>query len=58
MNMNARRIGAIISGPIIAIASVEAVGYPGVFAVCAVLTAIALVIVLIALPRSPASRLG
>ena len=53
MNMNARRIGAIISGPIIAIASVEAVGYPGVFAVCAALTAIALVIVLIALPRSP-----
>lgn len=53
MNMNSRRIGAIISGPIIALAAFDAVGYPGVFAACAALTAVALAIVVIALPRSP-----
>ena len=51
--MNSRRIGAIISGPIIALAAFDAVGYPGVFAACAALTAVALAIVVIALPRSP-----
>ena len=53
MNMNSRRIGAIISGPIIALAAFDAVGYPVVFAVCAALTAVALAIVVIALPSSP-----
>ncbi len=50
LNMNTRRIGAIISGPIIAIASVEAVGYPGIFAVCAMLTGVALIILVVARP--------
>ncbi|MDF1489618.1 MFS transporter [Tessaracoccus sp. HF-7] len=54
LNMNTRRIGAVISGPIIAIASVESLGFPGIFAVCAGLTVVALVILLIAQPRSAA----
>ena len=36
--MNTRRIGSIISGPIIGLASIKALGYPGLFAACAVLT--------------------
>jgi MFS transporter, SET family, sugar efflux transporter len=44
--MNTRRIGAIVSGPIIAVTSVEALGYPGLFALCAVLTAIALFVLI------------
>lgn len=43
--MNTRRIGSIVSGPIIAVASIEPLGYPGVFALCAILTAVALVVV-------------
>jgi MFS transporter, SET family, sugar efflux transporter len=49
--MNTRRIGAIVSGPIIAVTSVESLGYPGLFALCAVLTALA-ILVLIAVQRS------
>ncbi|MFE4197605.1 MFS transporter [Paenarthrobacter sp. NPDC056912] len=41
---NTRRIGAIVSGPIIAFGSMTAFGYQGVFAVCAVLTLVALVL--------------
>ena len=40
---NARRLGAIVSGPIISFGSLTALGYSGVFAVCAALTALALV---------------
>ncbi len=43
--MNTRRIGSIISGPIIGLASVNVLGYPGLFAACAVLTAAALGII-------------
>ena len=43
--MNTRRIGAIISGPIIALASIKVLGYPGLFAACAVLTVVALIII-------------
>ena len=39
--MNTRRIGSIISGPIIGLTSLRALGYPGLFAACAVLTAAA-----------------
>jgi SET family sugar efflux transporter-like MFS transporter len=45
---NTRRLGAIVSGPIIALGSATAAGYQGTFAVCAALTAIALVLVEIA----------
>ena len=40
---NTRRLGAIVSGPIISFGSLTALGYSGVFAVCAALTALALV---------------
>jgi MFS transporter, SET family, sugar efflux transporter len=43
--MNTRRIGSIVSGPIITLASVKALGYPGLFAACAVLTVVALIII-------------
>jgi SET family sugar efflux transporter-like MFS transporter len=36
---NTRRLGAIVSGPIIGLGSVGALGYSGVFAVCAAVTA-------------------
>jgi SET family sugar efflux transporter-like MFS transporter len=42
---NTRRVGAIISGPIIGLGSVTAMGYQGVFIICAVLTVVALVFV-------------
>jgi SET family sugar efflux transporter-like MFS transporter len=45
---NTRRLGAIVSGPIIALGSATAAGYQGTFAVCAALTAIALVLVEVA----------
>lgn len=41
---NTRRVGAIVSGPIIGLASLTALGYQGVFAACAALTVLALVI--------------
>ena len=43
--MNTRRVGAIVSGPIIAIGSMSARGYRGIFAVCAALTVVALVVI-------------
>lgn len=51
LNMNTRKVGAIIAGPIIAVASIGPVGFPGVFAVCAALTAVALVILLVRAPE-------
>ena len=50
--MNTRRVGAIVSGPIIAIGSLTAVGQPGIFLTCAALTVIALLIITVA------SRIG
>jgi SET family sugar efflux transporter-like MFS transporter len=43
--MNTRRIGAIVSGPIIALASIKQLGYPGLFGLCAVLTGVALIVI-------------
>ena len=55
---NTRRIGAIISGPIIGLGSTTAMGYQGVFAISAALTIVALVLVEFArggARRTPAS---
>lgn len=46
--MNTRRIGAIVSGAIIAIGSLSAFGQRGIFLTSAVLTLIGLVIIAIA----------
>ena len=45
MYMNTRRLGAIASGPIIAFGSMTARGYGGVFAICAGLTALGLMVI-------------
>lgn len=42
--MNTRRIGAVISGPLIALGALEPLGQRGVFAACAVLTLIGLLV--------------
>ncbi len=44
--MNTRRVGSIISGPIIAIAGITVFGYPGMFAVCAALTVVAALVLI------------
>ena len=46
--MNTRRVGAIVSGPIIAVGSMSTLGYRGIFAVCAALTVVALVVIWVA----------
>jgi SET family sugar efflux transporter-like MFS transporter len=46
--MNTRRIGAIVSGPLIALGSLTVLGNRGIFVACAVLTAAALAIIGIA----------
>jgi SET family sugar efflux transporter-like MFS transporter len=55
---NTRRLGAIASGPIIAVGSMTALGYQGVFAVCAILTAAALIIIELSsrIPKQPRSQ--
>lgn len=45
--MNTRRVGAIVAGPVIAVAAVPSLGYSAVFAASAVLTAVALVVVVL-----------
>lgn len=45
---NTRRIGAIISGPIIGFGATTAAGYQGIFAVCTGLTVAALLVVVVA----------
>ena len=57
--MNARRVGAILSGPIIAAGALPLLGQRGIFAICAVLTVIGLVMIplakrLAARPAEPA----
>ncbi|MEO7123689.1 MAG: MFS transporter [Lacisediminihabitans sp.] len=42
---NTRRVGAIISGPIIGLGATTSMGYQGVFAICAGITVVALVLV-------------
>ena len=51
---NTRRIGAIISGPIIALGALGTLGYRGVFLACAALTAAALPLLLLARRRATA----
>jgi SET family sugar efflux transporter-like MFS transporter len=43
---NTRRVGAIISGPIIALGSIATLGYRNVFIACAILAAAALPLLL------------
>ncbi|WP_051423247.1 MFS transporter [Arthrobacter sp. MA-N2] len=45
---NTRRVGAIMSGPVIALGSTTAIGYQGVFATCAALTVLALLVMVLA----------
>ena len=54
--VNTRRLGAIASGPVIGLGSATPLGYGGVFAVCATLTAGALVVT--GLPGAGDRRLG
>lgn len=53
--MNTRRLGAIVSGPIIAVGSLTALGQRGIFITCAVVTLIGLGIVGIASRTTKAS---
>ena len=46
--MNTRRVGSIVSGPIIAIGSLTAFGQRGIFLTCAAVTVIGLLIIVIA----------
>jgi MFS transporter, SET family, sugar efflux transporter len=46
--MNTRRVGSIVSGPVIAIGSLTALGQRGIFVTCAALTLIGLLIITIA----------
>jgi SET family sugar efflux transporter-like MFS transporter len=45
---NTRRLGAVAAGPIIGLGSTTALGYSGIFAICAALTAAALAVVITA----------
>lgn len=50
---NTRRIGAIISGPLIALGSLTVLGNRGTFLACAVVTAVALLVIAVAARRPP-----
>jgi len=52
--MNTRRIGAILSGPLIALGGVTVLGLRATFWACAVLTLIGMLIILVVARRSPA----
>lgn len=52
--MNTRRVGAIVSGPIIAFGSATVLGYQGVFAVCAALAVVALAAIALTRPAKAA----
>ncbi|HET9649124.1 MAG TPA: MFS transporter [Microlunatus sp.] len=57
--MNTRRIGAIVSGPIIAIGSVTVFGQRGIFLISAALTLVSLAIIIVAGRTAPkAARTG
>lgn len=45
---NTRRIGAIVSGPVIALGSLSAFGQRGIFVACAVLTVVGLLVIMVA----------
>jgi hypothetical protein len=53
--MNTRRIGSIVSGPLIALGSLTVLGNRGIFLACATVTAVALGVISVASQR-PASR--
>lgn len=56
---NTRRLGAIVSGPIISLGSLGALGYRSVFVACALLTAVALGLVLVlSRPTGRAAQTG
>ena len=46
--LNTRRLGAIVSGPIIAVGSLTVLGQRGIFVTCAAVTLVGLVIIVIA----------
>ena len=46
--LNTRRLGAIVSGPIIAVGSLTVLGQRGIFVTCAVVTLVGLVVIVIA----------
>jgi SET family sugar efflux transporter-like MFS transporter len=50
---NTRRVGAIVSGPVIGLGSSSRLGYSGVFAVCAALTTAALLLTRVGPVRRP-----
>ena len=54
--MNTRRVGAILSGPIIALGSMTALGYQGVFAACAALALVALAAIALTRTLSPTPK--
>lgn len=59
--LNTRRLGAIVSGPIIAVGSLSVLGQRGIFLTCAVVTLIGLVVIVIAsrtARRGPAEPTG
>ena len=56
--MNARRVGAIVAGPLIGFGSLTALGYRGTFVACAVLTVVALAAIVIAARASSPADLS
>ena len=52
--MNTRRIGAIVSGPVIALGSTTVLGNRGIFLVCGLLTLLALLVITVAARRTRA----
>ena len=56
--MNARRVGAIVAGPLISFGSLTALGYRGTFVACAVLTVAALAAIVIAARASSTANLS
>ncbi len=56
--MNTTRVGAIVSGPVIAVGGTSALGYAGVFAGCGVLTLVGLVVLVVGRFRSVAARVS
>ena len=55
--LNTRRLGAIVSGPIIAVGSLSVLGQRGIFVTCAAVTLVGLVIIVIA-SRTTRRRAG
>ncbi|WP_344091470.1 MFS transporter [Microbacterium deminutum] len=56
--MNTRRIGAIVAGPIIAVAGIGGLGYSAVCALCAIITIVAVAILMVAQSAVRRTRAG